>query len=334
MVLSATCTIFTAEFSETAQNSIYIVMRHLLHIFSIVLLAGLFLNGMSLSEHRLASYDNYISQYKNLAIQHQKKYHIPASITLAQGLLESGAGLSTLARQSNNHFGIKCHSDWTGGRVYHDDDLANECFRQYEKVEDSYEDHSHFLADRPRYAGLFALDVTDYIGWAQGLQKCGYATDKAYANKLIKVIEDYELYQYDTASPGKVKESKNNKKINNKNLLKPTKYDIYRTEGLIYVYAGYNDSFDHIAESLGFKSKDLQKYNEVPENFPLREGDIVYLEKKKKKADKPHYEHVVQIGESMHSISQTYGIRIKNLYKMNHKPAEYIPMEGDVLKLR
>ena len=279
------------------------------------------------TQRKIPSYEKYIKTYSALAIE-QKKYKIPASITLAQGLLESGSGQSDLARRSNNHFGIKCHSDWRGGRVYHDDDLRGECFRKYKRVEDSYEDHSKFLK-RSRYDRLFQLKITDYKGWARGLQKCGYATDRAYANKLIKVIEDYELYRYDT---GKVHKLTRQEK---KKLKYPTvKYTIYRTYGLLYVYAKENDSFDQIAQNLDFPVKDLKKFNEVPEDFPLQKGDIVYIEKKKKKADKPNYDHVVQVGESMHSIAQKYGIQIKSLYKMNKKDKDYVPEEGDVLKLR
>lgn len=280
------------------------------------------------TQRKVPSYEKYIKTYSDLAVQHQKKYKIPASITLAQGLLESGAGQSDLARRSNNHFGIKCHSDWRGGRVYHDDDLRGECFRKYKRVEDSYEDHSKFLL-RSRYERLFDLKITDYKGWARGLQKCGYATDRAYANKLIKVIEDYELYRYDTGKGHKISQKEREKQKYPKQ-----RYTIYRTFGLLYVYAKENDSFDRIAQSLDFKVKDLKKFNEVPEDFPLQKGDIVYLEKKKKKADKPYYDHVVQIGESMHSISQKYGIQIKSLYKINKKDKDYIPEEGDVLKLR
>ena len=280
------------------------------------------------TQRKIPSYEKYIKTYSALAIEQQKKYKIPASITLAQGLLESGAGQSDLARRSNNHFGIKCHSDWRGGRVYHDDDLRGECFRKYKRVEDSYEDHSKFLK-RSRYDRLFQLKITDYKGWARGLQKCGYATDRAYANKLIKVIEDYELYRYDT---GKVHKLTRQEK---KKLKYPTvKYTIYRTYGLLYVYAKENDSFDQIAQNLDFPVKDLKKFNEVPEDFPLQKGDIVYIEKKKKKADKPNYDHVVQVGESMHSIAQKYGLQIKSLYKMNKKDKDYVPEEGDVLKLR
>lgn len=278
-------------------------------------------------QRKNASYEKYIKEYNNLAVQHQKKYKIPASITLAQGLLESGAGMSTLAKKSNNHFGIKCHNDWRGERAYHDDDLRGECFRKYKRVAESYEDHSRFLAERSRYAPLFQLKVTDYKGWARGLQKCGYATDRGYANKLIKLIEDYELYKYDTAKGNKQTNKPQNPPV-------VTRRTVYKTHGLIYVYAGPNDRFDDIARDLGFKAKDLRKYNEVPADFPLQRGDIIYLQKKKKKADKPYYDHVVQIGESMHSIAQKYGIQIKSLYKMNKKQEEYIPEEGDVLKLR
>lgn len=280
------------------------------------------------TQRKVPSYEKYIKTYSDLAVQHQKKYKIPASITLAQGLLESGAGQSDLARRSNNHFGIKCHSDWRGGRVYHNDDLSGECFRKYKRVEDSYEDHSKFL-QRSRYERLFDLKITDYKGWARGLQKCGYATDRAYANKLIKVIEDYELYRYDTGKVHKISQKEREKQKYPK-----LRYTIYKTFGLLYVYAKENDSFDRIAQSLDFKAKDLKKFNEVPEDFPLQKGDIVYLGKKKKKADKPYYDHVVQIGESMHSISQKYGIQIKSLYKINKKDKDYIPEEGDVLKLR
>ena len=171
-------------------------MRIRLIILSLLTVCLIALPTQAYGQHKLAAYQKYIKTYGTLAIKQQTQYKIPASITLAQGLLESGAGQSDLARRSNNHFGIKCH-EWKGARVYHDDDLRGECFRKYSTVEQSYTDHSKFLAERPRYASLFKLRITDYKGWAKGLQKCGYATDRAYANKLIKVIEDYELYRYD-----------------------------------------------------------------------------------------------------------------------------------------
>jgi len=303
-----------------------------LHIRTLLIITFLTIlsTAVSTAQRKNSSYVKYIDQYNSLAVQHQKKYGIPASITLAQGVLESGAGQSKLARQSNNHFGIKCHSDWKGGKVYHDDDEKGECFRKYKKVEESYEDHSRFLTARSRYASLFKLNITDYKGWARGLQKCGYATDKAYANKLIKLIEDYELYRYDSGK--KTQKSSPQKKEQPKEPI--VKRVVYKTHGLIYVVARQNDSFDRIARDLGFSAKKLIKFNEVPEDFPLQPGDIIYLQKKKKKADKPYYDHVVKIGESMHGIAQQYGVQIKNLYKMNKKDPEYIPVEGDVLKLR
>jgi LysM repeat protein len=270
---------------------------------------------------RKKNYDDYIDNHKSLAISHAKKYKVPASITLGQGLLESGAGLSGLALKSNNHFGIKCGSDWRGASVRAKDDGPNDCFRKYAKVEDSYEDHSRFLSEKSRYRFLFNLRSTDYVGWARGLQKAGYATDKAYANKLIKLIEDYELYRYDKEADRLVD-------------YKTFNHQPYITGGLVYVRAKENDSYEAIAQEFDFKAKDLYKYNEVPEGFPLQAGDLVYFQKKHKKADKPYYEHVVKIGESMHSISQLYGIRVDNLYKMNKKDNEYVPTEGDVLRLR
>lgn len=268
-------------------------------------------------------YDDYIDKYSNTAVQHMQKYKIPASITLAQGLLESGAGQSTLAAHGNNHFGIKCHTEWRGATMRKTDDRPNECFRKYKKAEESYEDHSLFLTERSRYNFLFDLQTTDYKNWARGLQTAGYATDKAYANKLIKLIEDYELYQYDRTT-GKREEP----------VVKTYKHTPYLTHGLVYIFANRGDTYESIAQEFGFNVKDLYKYNEVPKNFPLSQNDMVYLERKKRKADKPYYEHVVRVGESMHSISQRYGMQVKNLYKMNKKDYEYVPVEGDILKLR
>lgn len=286
-------------------------------------------------QHRLKVYENYIDRYSAIAVRHMVDYKIPASITLAQGLLESGAGMSDLAKRSNNHFGIKCSRGWFGERVYAADDTPNDCFRKYPKVEDSYEDHAQFLCSGSRYLKLFDLGVTDYKGWARGLQKTGYATDRAYANKLIKLIEDYELYRFDNKNyrkgvSRKQREENKKRQIAQANWM----HQPYKTHGLIYVLAVNGDTFASIAHEFGFKENDLLKFNEVPEWFPLSEGDIVYFQKKKQRADKPYFEHVVQIGESMYSISQMYGVRLRNLYRLNNKSYEYVPEEGDVLKLR
>ncbi|NDW08852.1 glucosaminidase domain-containing protein [Dysgonomonas sp. 520] len=289
------------------------------------------------AQKRVKIYEDYIKLYKDVSIEHMGKYKIPASITLAQGLLESGAGTSSLAKKANNHFGIKCHSDWTGKKYYMKDDGPKDCFRHYNSVADSYNDHAVFLTKYARYSPLFKLDITDYKGWAKGLQTSGYATDKGYANKLIGMIETYELYEYDK-SDGK-KESKKDKKEKEKNKKSESTPRVYthtpyKTGGLVYIFALDGDTYEDIADEFGFKVKDLCKYNEVPEDFPLRKGDKIYFQKKKNKADKPYYDHVVQVGESMHSISQHYGVKVKNLYKINKLDEEYVPTEGDVLKLR
>lgn len=278
------------------------------------------------AQYRNPDYIRYIKQYSLIASEQQKKYKIPASITLAQGLLESGGGKGRLAREANNHFGIKCH-EWDGKKIYHDDDRRNDCFRKYSLAEDSFHDHSLFLTKRERYASLFLLRPTDYKGWARGLQRCGYATDRAYANKLIKLIEDYELYKYD--------QKQFVRPVRNSKL--PAWYRphvIYKSNDLLYVIARDNETFDMIANELDFRSKRLRSYNEVPRDYPLSQGDVVYLQKKNRKADKEHRYHVVEVGESMHSISQLYGIRIKYLYKMNHKSEDYVPQEGDLIRLR
>jgi LysM repeat protein len=309
------------------------IFRYIFFFFFFFISFGTILSAQKKSQ----SYVDYINQYNDLAKRQMEKYNIPASITLAQALLESGAGKSELAKNSNNHFGIKCHSDWKGERVHYADDGPNDCFRKYKKVEDSYEDHSKFLKQHARYSVLFTYNIKDYTSWSVGLQKCGYATNKAYANKLIKIIEDYELYKYDSKQKNtnenrsKVSNSKKQEvKITEARHIRPT----FVWNGLLYVEAEAGDSFEKIAYDMGFKTKDLLKYNDVPDGFPLTKGDVVYLKKKKKKADLPHFEHLVKIGESMHSISQHYGVELKRLYKLNKKDFDYIPTEGDVLRLR
>ena len=286
------------------------------------------------SQKRYKLYEDYIEKYSHIAIKHMEKHKIPASITLAQGLLESGAGQSELTKSSNNHFGIKCHRDWMGGRVYAKDDSPNDCFRKYSKAEDSFDDHSQFLVQGTRYSFLFRLSPTDFKGWAEGLQKSGYATDRAYANKLIKLIEDYELYLFDKRNYQRTNSNIEISKKEDEITVQNWRHQPYKTHGLVYVLAFEGDTYESIANEFNFKVKDLLKYNEVPKGFPLNTGDIVYFEAKKSRADKPYFEHVVQIGESMHSISQKYGMKVKNLYKMNKQNYEYVPEEGNVLRLR
>ena len=277
------------------------------------------------AQRRNAAYEAYIKKYRELAVHEMKKHHIPASITLAQGLLESGAGRSSLARESNNHFGIKCGGNWRGKSVRYDDDAPRECFRAYRSVKDSYSDHSEFLRKGARYAFLFRLDITDYKGWARGLKKAGYATDPSYANRLIQIIEDYELYKYDADS----------KKRKRKKGQEALPHQVYVANELLYVVARRGDTFKEIGKEFGIKWRKLVDYNDLHKKYTLAEGDIVYLQRKKKKAGKRFQVHIVKADDSMHSISQKYGIRLKNLYKMNRKdPEEYIPTVGDRLKLR
>ena len=288
------------------------------------------------------AFEAYINKYKNLAIQLQKEYKIPASIKLAQGLLETAAGSSRLARVGNNHFGIKCKEEWRGGRMYHDDDAIGECFRTYKSAEESYLDHSLFLSQRRFYVSLFDLDIYDYKGWAHGLQKCGYATDKAYGTKLIRLIETYELYKYDRA---KVPEKKPiDDEIYEIKLNAPDKAGhqdpinwrrrIHQTNGIHYIVAQANDTYDDIAYDMHIKLKKLLKHNEITIANKPKSGDIVYLQSKKKYASKENKAHIVKAGDSMHSISQKYGMRIKSLYKLNKLKSNYVPQPGDVLKVR
>lgn len=268
-------------------------------------------------------YEDYIKKYRELAVDEMKKYHIPASITLAQGLLESGAGQSTLARKSNNHFGIKCGSDWNGKTVSHDDDARGECFRAYKHPKQSYEDHSKFLAGRPRYASLFKLKITDYKGWARGLKKAGYATNPRYADQLIDIIELYDLDKYD--KKGGLKWMKEN----------PNPHQPYIANDLVYIVVRAGDSWKSISKEFDISQSKLRKYNDLYKGYILQVGDILYLEKKNKKAGIEHIVHVLRAGESMYSISQKYGIRLKNLYKLNKMDAEDpAPEVGTILRLR
>ncbi|MDR0973817.1 MAG: glucosaminidase domain-containing protein [Prevotellaceae bacterium] len=297
--------------------------RNILFFFLILLLPATLP-----AQRRTVAYTDYIETYREIAVEQMRKHKIPASITLAQGLLESGAGRSTLARRSHNHFGIKCGGGWTGRSVRHTDDAPNECFRAYRHPRESYEDHSAFLVNGRRYAFLFELKPTDYRGWAKGLKRAGYATDPSYANRLIQIIEDYELYKYDTKALSKREQKRLAETY-------PTgEHVVYIANGMAYVVARDGDTFRALGKELDISWRKLVKYNDLHKEYTLTDGDIIYLRKKKRKADKPYTVHIVREGESMHLISQIYGIRLKNLYKMNRKDGEYIPEIGDRLRLR
>ena len=279
-----------------------------------------------------STYQQYIDQYKDVAIEQMKKYHIPASITLAQGLFESGAGRSELARKGNNHFGIKCHG-LKVRKVYHDDDASNECFRAYNNAYESYEDHSRFLVSGKRYQSLFSLKNTDYRGWAHGLKAAGYATNPSYATKLINIIELYKLYEYDHAKHyDRFLASATKDRVAPGGMTHP----IYKFNNNYYLKARRGDSFSSIAKEIGLSERKLAAYNELPVSASLSEGDIVYLKKKAKKAPKSYKDrlHYVRAGESMYSISQLYGIRMKYLYKMNNMTPYDNIVVGQGLRLR
>ena len=272
----------------------------------------------------------YIEKYKDDAIQEMHRSGIPASITLAQGILESGDGNSPLAMYANNHFGIKCHDKWKGETFIMDDDEKNECFRKYNSVYESYRDHSEFLTTRSRYRFLFDLKITDYKGWAKGLKKAGYATNPKYANLLISLIEQHKLYEYDTAKG--VKPRKPEKNRTSKVLA--TKYGnrvIKSQNNIKYTIVKSNDTFYKIAKDFNLGLWQIYKYNDLNKNDVLKEGDIIYLQPKRGKAKQEY--HKVKKGETMHRISQIYGVKLKKLYKRNNMILGTEPNEGEKIYL-
>ena len=278
-------------------------------------------------------YQSYIDQYKNLAIEEMLRYNIPASITLAQGIFESSAGRSELTVKGNNHFGIKCHG-WGGNTIYHDDDERNECFRAYDNAKQSYEDHSKFLSQNTRYRSLFSLQRTDYRSWARGLKACGYATNPVYADKLIELIELYKLYELDRAEhydKFMAKLGGYDKPITQGMTLHPIK--IYNKN--YYIIARAGDTFKKIGQEVDLSYRKIAKYNERNKNDVLQPGEVIYLKKKQKHADKAYKgrPHIVKPNDSMYSIAQFYGIRLKSLYKMNHLSPDYQLRVGDVLRV-
>lgn len=290
----------------------------------------------------------YIEKYKATAIKKMKEHGIPASITLAQGILESGDGKSSLATKANNHFGIKCHKEWTGKTYTMDDDAKDECFRKYKSAEQSFEDHSLFLTTRDRYAFLFEYKATDYKKWAHGLKKAGYATNPNYAQLLIKVIEDNHLDRFDDMKYVP-KEKENGLAQNESNGKYPefaegsnddfhpvsisqTNRVIYETNGVQYVLALKQDSWQVIAEEFGFYTKQILDFNSASKKTELNPGDRVYIEKKNKKAEVLY--HIVQQGENLQSISQKYAVRTKNIRKLNKIKRNEDLIAGQRLKLR
>lgn len=300
----------------------------------------------------------YINTYKALAISEMQRTGIPAAIKLAQGIHETDAGNSVLVRKSNNHFGIKCKSTWTGAKVYHDDDARGECFRSYTKPLDSYMDHSNFLKGSPRYAFLFELDPTDYEGWAYGLKKAGYATNVKYSQILIRIINEYHLQEYTMIALGRmkpedewlVKESSSSTPITLASDIKmeTTTDDAekaiaidqtpnfpegeFKINETRVVYAKPGTSLLAIAQQYDVPLKRLMDFNEMREENVLVKGQLVYLQRKRKHGNQPF--HTVQAGETTYDIAQAEGIRLENLMEYNHLNRGMEPAAGERLYLK
>lgn len=278
----------------------------------------------------------YIEKYHEWAIMNMKRTGVPASITLAQGMLESGNGNSRLAKDAKNHFGIKCH-DWTGKKVYHHDDRRNECFRKYNSVYDSYADHAHFLSSRSRYASLFELKPDDYKGWARGLKKAGYATDPNYARRLIEIIESNKLYQFDKESGGgRVwQKSEGRSDGNGRNMVDPfSKHEVHYNNGVGYIKVKTSDTYTSIANEFDLRDWELPRYNDLESRGRATDYNYLYIEPKRNKAHPDHQYHVVKENQSMFEISQIYGVKLKKLYRLNNMPEGKQPRPGDRLHLR
>lgn len=320
-------------------------MKRLLVVMSIFAVQGL-------KAQRNSDVIDYINKYKEIAIREMQRSGVPASITLAQGIHESMAGKSDLVRRSNNHFGIKCRSEWKGKKVYHDDDARGECFRSYSKADQSYIDHSDFLRNGARYAFLFDYDPTDYSKWAHGLKKAGYATNPKYAYIIIKYVEDYNLQQYTLIAMGKLSPrdevlAGGGKPVSISNgvaiqeiklpAAKPVvnypigEFKINRTK-VIFAKAG--TSLLGIAKQYDVSLKHLLDFNELTEDDDdvLAEDQLVYLQRKRRSGSAEFHE--VLPGETLYSISQAEGIRLDNLISNNHLQDQPEPATGEKLYLQ
>ncbi len=304
-------------------------------------------------------YNAYIEQYAKIAQEQQREHGVPASITLAQGILESAAGNSELAKNAKNHFGIKCAGDWTGATYRYDDDAKNECFRKYRHVEESYRDHSLFLK-RKRYESLFTLAVTDYKGWAHGLKRCGYATDPGYATKLINIIETYDLAKY-ALLDGDIEENQEEMMVvtpkaesaaSTKRADKPDRHEltlagdmgsvdlvieheVLRNNGKRYVIAREGDTFLSIAYEFNIYDSALRRYNDIINpRYELQPGDKVYLQKKRKRAQRKYATYRVKKNENIWQIAQDKGMRLQTIYDLNGIPEGENVTVNQKLRLR
>ena len=288
--------------------------------------------------------EEYIDRYKSIAVADMERYGIPASITMAQGILESDSGNSLLALKSNNHFGIKCKTGWKGEKVYHDDDAKGECFRAYPSVEASYRDHAEFLDSQPRYDSLFAYASDDYKSWARGLKAAGYATAPDYAQRLIRIIEENQLYLLDRpdgerlyasryglrrdANEAFTSQTSVDDKARTSTEIDPDNYrvtinahegyNVYAMNGVHYVVAKENDSFENIGEKFRLSPRNLRRFNDLKNKTaqPLM-GEVVYIERKKKRWEGNAQHHICRQGETAYSVGQSYAIRTRSIERMN-----------------
>ncbi|MBO73076.1 MAG: hypothetical protein CMD35_05590 [Flavobacteriales bacterium] len=282
----------------------------------------------------------YIETYKADAVKEMNRSGVPASITLAQGMLESGYGNSELAKNANNHFGIKCHSSWTGDIYRLDDDKKNECFRKYKTVWQSYRDHSNFLKGSKRYASLFNLKLTDYKGWCKGLKNAGYATNKRYAVLLIDMIERYDLNRFVTQEKLKIKQKNKKKgsfhKKTNQELKKQTNkfnYEVKISSNWIkYIEVKKGDTYYSISKRFNISLSRLFSYNDCNSDTTLQIGSAVYLQPKRSRGTQKIY--FAKAGDCPYRISQQFGIKLKHLYRRNNWTEGYTPKEGEKIYLR
>ena len=306
------------------------------------ILTGLLLLCTVVSAQKL-SRSEYIARYADVAIREMKSTGIPASITLAQACLESGDGNSTLALKANNHFGIKCHG-WKGATIRHTDDAPDECFRSYDNAEDSFRDHSDFLRYRDRYASLFDLEITDYKGWAYGLQDAGYATAKTYAASLIRIIEENDLARYDILdeesrvtlppTPMEAETSIRLKPLPGVQYSYPLTREIRQTNGVNYIVATEGDTYKQLAKEYNLFKSEILRFNDSPKDRTLHAGEIVYIFSKKNESA-PHLDkHVVEEGETMRDLAQRYAVKMKKLYQYNGMKPGTEPEPGTILNLR
>jgi LysM repeat protein len=286
---------------------------------------------------------SYIETYRDIAVKEMMEYRIPASITMAQGIYESNAGRSRLAIEANNHFGIKCHLEWTGDTFIQDDETKNECFRKYSNPEESFRDHSYFLSQRDRYKSLFNLDIADYKGWANGLKACGYATNPQYPQHLIQTIEDYELYRLDVADFSLVfSDTTTTVKDTVRKTVTVAKVDlfaegpgkrmVYLNNGLQYIVFRKNDDIKEVAKAFHVTERKIRKFNDMKKDAQLVAGQMVYLEPKKKKGSITR--HIVRPGETLYTISQAYGIELSQVYKINKLKPGHPVRQGQKILLR